>query len=207
MSATLWSHLVGGHLVEMLQRVEAATIEQAGFGIEEFSLDFPLRLWPSDAARLRTEAVVRGEGEELGVVERAVGIMTQHHRFEVVVQADAGDAAQVMESMHVFAQGRRQIHRLDEPQILPTRVAEQVAEEVHAPTALAPEVQVIDTVVHLRLRAWPGLKARHGRARRARTQQPHALAHHRVLAREAARLQFLQGALDGEVGILGQQFF
>ena len=132
--------------------------------------------------------------------------MTQHHRFEVVVQADAGDAAEMMEGMHVLTQGRRQIHRLDEAQVLPARVAEQVAEQVDAPAAFAREVDVIDAIVHLCLQAWPGLKARHGWPRGARPQQPEALTHDRVLAGEAACLQFLQGALGGEVRILGEQF-
>src|SRR5271154_6449254 len=58
----------GGHLVEMLQGVEGATIEQVGFDIEELALDLALGLWAAHAAGLRTEAVVGGEGEELGVV-------------------------------------------------------------------------------------------------------------------------------------------
>ena len=155
-----------GHLVEMLQRVEGAAVEQAGFDVEELAFDFALGLRPANAARLRAEAVVRGEGEELGVVQRAVGVVPEHHRFEVVVQADAGDAAQVMEGMHVLAQGRQQVHRLDPAQVLPPRVAEQVAEQVDAPAAFAREVEVVDAIVHLGLLAWPGLKARHGRRRR-----------------------------------------
>ena len=133
----------------MLQRVEGAAVEQAGFDVVELPFDFALGLRPANAAGLRPEAVVRGEGEELGVVERAVGVMPQHHRFEVVVQADAGDAAQVMEGMHVLAQRRRQVHRLDEAQVLPPRVAEQVAEQVDAPAAFAREVDVVDAIVHL----------------------------------------------------------
>ena len=88
----------------MLQRVEGAAVEQAGFDIVELALDFALGLRPAHAAGLRAEAVVRGEGEELGVVEGAVGVVPQHHRLEVVVQADAGDAAQMMEGVHVLAQ-------------------------------------------------------------------------------------------------------
>ena len=67
----------GGHLVEMLQRLEGAAIEQAGFDIEELAFDFAFGLRPAHAAGLGAEAVVRGEGEELGIVEGAVGIVTQ----------------------------------------------------------------------------------------------------------------------------------
>ena len=35
---------VGGHLVEMLQRLEGAAIEQAGFDISEVAFDFAFRL-------------------------------------------------------------------------------------------------------------------------------------------------------------------
>ena len=166
----------------MLQRVEGAAVEQAGFDVVELALDFALGLRPAHAAGLRPEAVVRGEGEELGVVQGAVGVVPQHHRLEVVVQADAGDAAQMMEGLHVLAQRRQQIHRLDEAQILPPRVAEQVAEQIDAPAAFAGEVDVVDAIVHLGLQPWPGLKARHGRRRGARPQQPHALPHDRVAA-------------------------
>ena len=94
----------GGHLVEMLQRVEGAAVEQAGFDIVELAFDFAFGLRPAHAAGLRPEAVVGGEGQELGVVEGAVGVVPQDHRLEVVVQADAGDAAQMMEGLHVLAQ-------------------------------------------------------------------------------------------------------
>ena len=190
----------------MLQRVEGAAVEQAGFDIVEFAFDFALGLRPAHAAGLRAEAVVGGEGQELRVVEGAVGIVTQHHRLEVVVQADAGDAAQVMEGMHVLAQRRRQIHRLDEAQVLPARVAEQVAEQVDAPPAFAGEVDVIDAIVHLRLRPGPvskrGTGAGAARGRNSRTRWRTTV----YPPGEAACLQFLQGALDGEVRILGQQF-
>ena len=155
----------------MLQRVEGAAIEQVGFDIVEFAFDFALGLRPADAAGLGAEAVVGGEGEELGIVEGAVGVVAQDHRFEVVVQADAGDAAEMMEGLHVLAQRGRQIHRLDEAQVLPARVAEQVAEQVDAPPAFAGEVDVVDAMIHLGLHAGVGLKARHGRRRSARPQQ------------------------------------
>ena len=96
---------------------------------------------------------MRGEGEEFGIVERAVGIVTQHHRFEVIVEANTRNAAQVMEGVYVFAQRRRQVHRLDEVQVLPTRVAQQIAEEVHAPPPFTREVEIVDAVIHLRFRA------------------------------------------------------
>src|SRR5271154_1870310 len=96
-----------GHLVEMLQGVKGAAIEQAGFGIGEVPLHFSFRLRTANTAGLWSEAVMRGEDEELGIIESAVGVVTQDHGFEVVVQADAGYAAEMMEGMHVFPHGRR----------------------------------------------------------------------------------------------------
>src|ERR1019366_9048470 len=94
----------------------------------------------------------------------------------------------------------------DEAQVLPARIAEQVAEEINAPPAFAREVDVIDAMIHLRLHPWLGLKARHGRRRGAWPQQTQASMHDRVLAGEAACLQFLHGALGGDVRIFAEQF-
>jgi hypothetical protein len=41
---------------------------------------------------------------------------------------------------------REQVHRLDPTQVLPSRVSEQVPEQVDAPAALAREVDVVDAV-------------------------------------------------------------
>src|SRR6266508_658282 len=110
-----------------------------------------------------------------------------------------------MEGVYVLAQGRRQVHRLDEAQIRAARVAEQVAEQIDTPTAVAREVEVVDAMVHLGLGTWPGLKARHGRRRGTRPQSLDALAHDGVLAAKSTGLQFLEGALAGQVQIAGEQ--
>ena len=78
------------HLVEMLQRVERPAIEQASLGIKELSLHFSFRLGPANAAGLRSKTVMGGEGQGLGIVENAVGIMAEHDRLEIVVETDAG---------------------------------------------------------------------------------------------------------------------
>ena len=98
---------VGGHLVEMFQRLEGAAIEQAGFDIGEVAFDFSFRLRAANTAGLGSEAIVGGEGEEFGIIEGAVGIVPQHHGFEVVIQTDPGDTAEMMKGMHVFTHGRR----------------------------------------------------------------------------------------------------
>jgi hypothetical protein len=108
-----------GHLVEVLQGVEGAAIKQAGLDVEELAFDLALRLRPPYPARLRFEAVVGGEGQELGVVQGALGVAPEHHGLEVVVQADAGDAAQMMERPHMLVQRRPQVHRLHPAQVLP----------------------------------------------------------------------------------------
>ena len=112
----------------------------------------------------------------------------------------------MMEGMHVLAQGRRQIHRLDEAQVLPPRVAEHIAEQVDAAAAFAREVDVVDAIIHLRLLTGAGLKARHRQPARAAAATT-AGADARSCSRRRSRgLQFLQGALDGEVRIAAEQF-
>ena len=64
----------------------------------------------------------------------------------------------------MLTQRRDQIHGLDEAEVLPPGVGEQVAEQIDAAAAFTREVQVVNAVVHLRLRARPGLDARHRRA-------------------------------------------
>ena len=103
----------------MLQRVERPAIEQASLDIKELSLHFSLRLRPANAAGLRSKAVMGGEGQELGIVENAVGIVAEHDRLEIVVETDAGHATKVMEGLDMLTQGCHQIHRLDKTQILP----------------------------------------------------------------------------------------
>ncbi len=109
----------GSRLVEMFQGVEGAAVEEAGFGIVKLAFDLALGLRPTHPAGPGAEAIVRRQGQETRVVDRAVGIVTQHHHLEVVVETDACQAAEMMEGMHVLAQGGRHIHRFDKTQILP----------------------------------------------------------------------------------------
>ena len=149
----------------MFERREGAAVEQVGLDVMEVPFDLPLGLGAADAAGLRAEAVVRGEGEELRVVQRSLVVVPQHDHLHVVVQADAGHAAEMMEGADVLAQRRRQILRFDEAQVLAAGVAEQVTEEIDAAAAFAGEVEIVDAEVHLGLVARPGLEARHGRRR------------------------------------------
>jgi len=109
----------GGHLVEMPQGAEGPAVEKVGLGIPEGPLHLALGLTAPHPAGLRREAVVRGEGQELGVVQRPLVAVTQHHHLHVVVRAGGGHAAQMLEGADVFAQGGRQVLCLDETQILP----------------------------------------------------------------------------------------
>jgi hypothetical protein len=103
----------------MFQRVEGAAVEQARLDVVELALHLALGLRPPDPACLRFEAIVGSKREELRVVQRAVGVVPEHHGLEVVVQADAGYAAQMMERLHVLAQRCQKVHRLDPAQVLP----------------------------------------------------------------------------------------
>ena len=96
-----------GDLVEMFQGIEGAAIQEASFDVVELAFDLAFGLGPTHLAGPGTEAVVGGKGQETGIVDRAVGVVTQHHRLEVVVQAHACQAAEVMEGVHVLTQRGR----------------------------------------------------------------------------------------------------
>ncbi len=129
-----------------------------------------------------------GEGEEPRVIQHPVGVVPHDHGLEVVVQANTGRPAEMVEGAHVLAQGRRQVHRLDKAQVLPARIAQHVAEQVNPTPAFTQEVQVVDAKIHLRLLARPRLETRHRRLGGTRPQMPDAFAHDGVVARKAARL-------------------
>jgi len=103
----------------MLQGVEGAAVEQTDFGEVELPFTFAFRLRPSNTAGLRAESIVRGEGEELRIIQRAIGVAPEDHGLEVVVEADAGHATKMMRRVHMLTQRRQQVHRLDPTQILP----------------------------------------------------------------------------------------
>ncbi len=108
----------GGDLVEMFQRAKRPAIQQALFRIIKRPFHLPFRLAAAHAASVRGEAIVRGEGEELGIVERPFIAVPQHHNLHVVVQAGSGHTAQMFKSADVLAQSGRQVLGLDEAKIL-----------------------------------------------------------------------------------------
>src|SRR5262249_32107928 len=187
------------------QRLERAAVEQARLDVRELPLDLPLGLRPPRLAGPRFEAIVRGEGQELRVIQRAVGVVPQDHRLEVVVQAGSRHAAQRPEGVDLLTQRGDEAHRLDEAQVLPPRVGEQITEQVDAAPAFAAEVQIVHAVIHLRLLAWSGLEPHDRRRRGPWSQPPQALTHNGVLTAEAACPQLFEGALTGEVRVLRQQ--
>jgi len=130
----------------------------------------------------------------------------QHDRFHVVVQASRRHAAEVLEGADVLTQRGRQVLALNKAQILTTRVAQQIAEQVDATAAFTGKVDIVSAVIHL------GLDAR----RRLETLQPVRAAvaarssstrsrtmlrpPRKPWARSSSRI-----AHDGDVGIACQQ--
>jgi hypothetical protein len=110
---------------------------------------------------------VGGEGQEPRVVQRHVAVVAGHHHLEIVVQAAGRHAAEVGKGMDVLLQGGGEVLGLDETQVLPARVAQHVAEQLHASPALLGEIEVVAGVVHLRLRPGCRLEADHRRGRRS----------------------------------------
>jgi hypothetical protein len=90
-----------------------------------------LGLRPTRAAGDRPEAIMRGEGQESGVVDRLAVFVPGHDDLHVVVQAGGRGPAKVLEGPHVLAERGLQVLRCREVDVLPPGVAQHVAEKVH----------------------------------------------------------------------------
>ena len=92
----------GGHLVEMLQGAELAAAQEVRFDEVERPLHLAFRLGPPGPTGHRPEAVMRGEGQEAGVVDRLVAFVTppqpSYYRRD-----RWRPRPQVLESPHVLA--------------------------------------------------------------------------------------------------------
>ena len=113
------------------------------------------------------------ERQEPRVVDRVVAVVAADHDFHVVIEACRRDPAQVLEGADVLADGRGEVLRLDEVEVLPPRVAQHVAEGVHAAAAFVAEIEIIRGVIHLCLMPRGGLEPPHGLDDRSGSQ-PHA---------------------------------
>ena len=167
----------GRDFIQMLQRVEGASVEQIRFHIVKRPFHLPFCFGTPGSAGDRPEAVVRGERQEAGVVDRQVRLPARHHHLHVVVEAFRRRAAQVLEGPHVLPDGRGEVLALGETQVLPARVGQQIAEQVDAATSFPREVQVVLRVIHLRLLSRRGFKPPDQGPRRLGTQHPHPVPH------------------------------
>ena len=190
--------------VEMIERREGAAIEQVRFDIRKMSFDLPLGLASPDATGPGRESVMGGEGQELGVVQRPLVAVPQDYHLHVVVEAGACDAAEVFKGADVFTQRGRQVLDFDEAEVLPARVAQQVAEQMDAAAAGPGEVEIVGAVIHLCLRPGVGLETHDRFARGPRPQLPDALAENRVAAGEAQPPQLFEQPRDRDVGVTRQ---
>ena len=195
----------GGHLVEVLQRAELATAEQVFLHKTELSLDLTLGLWPPTPTGHRPEAVVSGERQEAGVVDRLAVLVTGHHRFHVVVQAGGSHAVHVLEGVDVLADRGFQVGRRRESQILPAGVPQHVAEKIHLAAPLLGEIQRVNGPVHLSLESGTRFKAFHRRPRALLSQLLHADAENGITARIALTAKFFQKPNDADVRIPRQK--
>ena len=129
---------------------------------------------------------MRGEGEEPGVVEGLLAVSRRHHDFHVVVETGGGDALKIFEGAHVFAHGGGEVLGLHEAQVLAARIAQDVAEGMHAPAAFVRERDVVRRIIHLACTPGPVSKRSTGGLRRLRPQRAQAFLDDGVAAGEAA---------------------
>ena len=193
-------------VVEVLQGLERAGVEQVHFHIVKRPFHLALCLWPPRTAGHGPITVVRGEGQEPRVVDRLVVFVAGHHDLHVVVQAGGRHSAQVLEGPHVLADRGGEVLILREAQILTPRPGQNVAEQINPPPTVQNEVQIVLGVIHLGLLAGTGLKTLNQRPSRLRTPPPQMIPDDRILARKAAACQFLEHPHGGDVRIAGQQF-
>ena len=120
---------------------------------------------------------MRRERQEPRVVHGLVAVVAADDDFHVVIKARRRDSAQVLEGADVLAHGGGEVLGLDEVEILPPRVAQHVAEGVHAAAALVAEVQIIGGIIHLCLdpgavsNRRTGATTGRGRSRRTRSRE------------------------------------
>ena len=173
--------------------------------VEERLFHLALGLRPAPLAGPRAEAIVPGEGEEPEVVEGLLAVPRLHDDFHAVVETHRRGAPQIFEGAHVLAHGGGEVLGFHEAQVAAARVAEDVAEGIHAPAAFLRERDVERRVVHLALDAGAGLEADHRGLRRLRPQRAQARLDDGVAAGEAGGPQFLVQPDGGDVGIAREQ--
>ena len=59
------------------------------------------------------KAVVRGEGQKAGVINRLVAVISGHHDFHVVVQTGGCQPAEILKRADVLPDGGGKVLRLD----------------------------------------------------------------------------------------------
>jgi hypothetical protein len=55
------------------------------------------------------EAVMSGEGEEAGIIDRLVAVVTGDYHFHVVIETSRRQSLEIFEGADVFANGGREI--------------------------------------------------------------------------------------------------
>jgi hypothetical protein len=95
---------VGELSVEVVDGGEAARGEERVAEVLDRPLDAAFLIAAGDGARLRGEVVVAGELEQAGVEADVLAEALEDDAFQVVVEQDAGDAAQGGEGFDVAAE-------------------------------------------------------------------------------------------------------
>ena len=109
-------------LVQVFQTAEAATIEQARFHIVKRSFHFTFGLGTPRTTGPRPEAIVRGERQEAGVVDRLAVLPPRDDHLHVVVQALGRQTSQMPEGPDVLADRGLEVLPLGKTEILSPRV-------------------------------------------------------------------------------------
>ena len=204
-------HAAVGHLVEPLPELGVEVVEVAeGAGEEEVlahvaegPLHLALGLGPVGPARLGQHAVVRGQVQELGVVDDASLVdLAEDRRLHAVVEDLLGRTAQGLEGGDVAAENGGEVLAGDEAGPHHAAVAEDEGEQPD--DALHPrlvgELGLEEGEVHLALLAGRGLEATLEHRGRRRPDHAQELGDGGVAALEAELAELAPEAPPGQLG-------
>src|SRR6516165_7147977 len=151
------------------------------------------------------ETIVCGEGQEAGVVNGLIAVITGDHHFHVVVETGGCCSLKVLESAHVFTYGDGEILRFDKAQVLAARVTQDITEGMHPPPPFGGENDLVSRKIHLRLCSRTGFEPLHRRLRRAGANGAQVFFHDAVTAFEPQPLKLLMQADCSQVWVTVEQ--
>src|SRR3990167_4374207 len=171
----------------------------------ERPFDFPFRLRTINLASPRSIAIVSGEGQKPRVVDRLSIFPTSDDDFHVVVEAGRGHSTEMFKGGDMLAGGGLEVLSIGEVNVLTSRVAQDVAEELNSAFAFLGKIDVISRPIHLSLDAGSRLESNRERLGRSGTQLFDSDSQDRIAALVAEPLQLFVDTFGGDARVALEQ--